>query len=287
MIKRPITVGLGEVLWDVFPEGSKFGGAPANFAAHCASLGADSLMVSAVGKDVLGVRALDELVERAVNTDHVQRSKFPTGTVDVAVDDKGIATYAFASDTAWDHLAWTSSLGILAERTDVVVFGSLGQRSAISKEMIRRFVKATPSHCLRVFDANLRQCFYNQDVIESSLELANILKINEDEIDVVSPETRDVEIEERLRLIRSNYELSLVVYTMGRDGALLLSSREVSQFKPEAVKVIDTVGAGDAYTAVVAMGLCRTESLDAINRRACEVAAYVCTQEGATPRLPV
>lgn len=286
MNQSPVIVGIGEILWDVFPDESRFGGAPANFAAHCASLGAEVSMVSAVGGDELGRRALEELAARRINADCVARSAQPTGTVRVTLDDAGKADYVFAADTAWDRLEWTDDLGALAARADAVCFGSLGQRSPRSCHTIRRFVGSTPLESLRIFDVNLRQHFYNDDTIDDSLFLANILKLNDEEIDVVDPEGAGVEAVARLEALRQKHELQLVALTRGDKGALLVGESGVSDLPGVAAEVKDTVGAGDSFTAVLAHGLLSGVPLDEINRRASEVAAYVCAQNGATPKLP-
>lgn len=286
MNQPPVIVGLGEILWDVFPDESRFGGAPANFAAHCAALGAEVFMVSGVGNDDLGKRALEELAARRVNADFVARSPQPTGTVQVTLDDDGKADYIFAADTAWDRLEWTDELGTLAARADAVCFGSLGQRSPQSCQTVRRFVGSTPLEALRIFDVNLRQHFYNDDTLDDSLFLANILKLNDEEIDVVDPEGAGTEPVARLQALREKRELQLIALTRGDKGALLVGESGVSDLPGVAAKVKDTVGAGDSFTAVLAHGLLRGVPLDEINRRASEVAAYVCAQNGATPELP-
>src|ERR1051325_2444577 len=172
MTKRVI-VGIGEILWDVFPDEAHLGGAPANFACHAASLGDDAWIVSAVGADELGDRAVDQLRAKRVRCEQVARLPLPTGRVDVTLDASGRATYLFASDCAWDHLAVSESIETLARRCDAVCFGSLGQRSSASRAAIRQFVAATPPAALRVFDVNLRQQFYDRDTLIESLQLAN------------------------------------------------------------------------------------------------------------------
>ena len=222
MNQPPAIVGIGEILWDVFPDESRFGGAPANFAAHCAALGAEVSMVSAVGEDDLGRRALEELTARRVNTDCVARSARPTGTVQVTLDDAGKADYLFAADTAWDRLDWTDALAPLAARSDVACFGSLGQRSPRSCQTIRRFIASVRPESLRIFDVNLRQHFYNDDTLDDSLFLANVLKLNDEEIDVVDPDGRGMEPAARLQRLRERNDLRLVGLTRGDQGALLV-----------------------------------------------------------------
>jgi len=278
-------VGLGEILWDVFPDGAKFGGAPANFAAHCAGLGACVQMVSAVGNDELGQKAVVEMQKRRVRTDLLQISTHPTGTVTVSLDELRNAQYEFASDTAWDNLHWTPELGRMAQQTQVVCFGTLGQRSEISRGTIQRFVSETAPDALRIFDVNLRQEFYSREVIDESLQLANVLKLNDEELETVAP-SDDKDIPARLEKLRAAHDLKLVVYTRGSEGALLVSADGNVDYEGAPVIVHDTVGAGDAYTAVVALGLLRGKQLHDIAGHASHVAGYVCTQSGATPELP-
>ena len=286
--QSPVIVGLGEILWDVFPDGPRFGGAPANFACHVAALGGDSQIVSAVGRDKLGEKALTELHNRRVGTRCVHRhEERPTGIVTVSLDDDGHASYEFAADTAWDALPWSEELARLAERTAAVSFGTLGQRSECSRETVRRFVAATPSTALRIFDVNLRPPFVSDAVILESLALANVLKLNDEELPALAALCAwtgpDVEIMQKLA---DRFRLRAVALTRGAGGAVLLRGGQASEHPGIETHVVDTVGAGDAYTAVLTLGLLQRRNLDAINRGACQVAAFVCSQSGATPQLP-
>jgi len=283
---RPRVVGIGEILWDIFPDRSCFGGAPANFAAHASNLGCDSAMVSSVGSDELGEKALRELATRGIDCSFVARSERPTGTVKVALDDEGKADYVFAADTAWDALKWSPRLESLARETQAVCFGSLGQRAARSCGTIQRFVAGTREDCLRIFDVNLRQNFYNDDVLDDSLFLANVLKLNDEEIDVVDPTGIESPPVERLQNLCRKYNLRLAALTLGAKGALLATPDSFAEATTGRVDVVDTVGAGDAFTATTALGMLRGASLEDIGTRACEIAAFVCSQPGATPELP-
>lgn len=284
-MERPLIVGIGEVLWDVFPNEKCFGGAPANFVAHCAAMGADARMVSALGKDELGILAREEMTARGIPMEHVAASDHATGTVTVTLDADGKADYVFASDTAWDRLEWNEALADLAASVDVVCFGTLGQRSEVSRATIRRFVRATPSAALRIFDVNLRQDFYTDEIIRESLEWANVLKLNDEELDTVIPDDGRP-LRARLRSLLTRYELKLVVLTQGAQGALLVVDEMSVDYEGRSMTVRDTVGAGDAYTAVVALGLLQGSQLHDIAALASKVAGYVCTQAGATPPLP-
>jgi fructokinase len=286
-LSKPVIVGLGEVLWDVFPDGPRFGGAPANYASHAASLGADSRMVSAVGRDELGERALQALQNLKVDISSVAQSDYPTGAVHVQLDGEGKASYEFLANTAWDHLEWNDDLAKLAKRTDAVCFGTLGQRSDKSRQTIRRFVTSTPATCLRIFDINLRPPFYADDTILESLELANVLKLNDDELPIVaklcSCSGTDLDV---MRALAKRFHLQLVALTRGSRGALLVREDEVADHTGISTTVVDTVGAGDAFTATMTVSLLAGRKLSEIADQASRVAAFVCSQAGATPRLP-
>jgi fructokinase len=289
--RRSVLVGLGEVLWDVFPEGPKFGGAPANFACSAAELAgqsADLFMVSSVGNDDLGRRAISALRDHGVSAQHVAASKFATGRVDVKLDPAGIASYLFAENVAWDHLTWTPAMATLAAECDVVCYGTLAQRSPTSRETVGRFVWSTPREALRVFDINLRSPYWSEEIILDSLKLANVLKLNDAELPTLAKmlglHGSDIE---QLNQINRLYSLRLSALTRGSSGALLVSaSGETSDLPAEPTTVVDTVGAGDAFTAALVLGLIRKLPLSSINLWASRVAAYVCSQPGATPHLP-
>ena len=289
MSARPIIAGIGEVLWDVYPDAAHFGGAPANFACHAASLGAEAWMVSAVGADELGDRALDSLGQRGVECASVTRDpKHATGRVLVTLDATGQASYEFAADTAWDHLSWSDQRASLARRCDAVCFGTLGQRSPISRDTIRRFVEATPPTSLKVFDVNLRQHFYDTETIESSLQIASALKLNGEELPIVA-ELCGIKARaprDQLMELMSRYQLRLAALTHGPDGALLIAAGEESECPAVPTTVVDTVGAGDAFTATLVFDFLRGLPVVEINRHANAVASFVCSQPGATSRLP-
>lgn len=287
MSHQQTVVGLGEILWDVFPDGPRFGGAPANFACHAAQLGANAVMVSAVGQDELGEKAIRALTEKGVETSHVAETKFPTGIVNVQLDNAGKASYEFATNTAWDHLEWSANIEMLADKTDAVCFGTLGQRSETSRQTIQQFVKSLPADALRVLDINLRPPFYTQAVIRESLAIANILKLNDDELPLLARlcglggSEADV-----MKSLSEKYHFRLVALTKGAKGAVLLQGRDVSECPGFPTTIADTVGAGDAFTAALIMGLLNHRPLESINETACKIAAFVCSQPGATPELP-
>lgn len=283
-------VGIGEILWDVFPDQRLFGGAPANFACSAAGLaqnGADVFMVSAVGNDDLGQEAIESLRLRGVRTSAVQVNRYPTGRVDVELDQSGVASYRFADNSAWDHLAWNEELRRLAAGCDAVCFGTLGQRGETSQRTIRTFIRNVPSSALRILDVNLRKPFYNKDLIVESLKLANVLKLNEEELPLVagvgghSGDALDV-----MRQLAQRYDLRLVALTRGSSGAVILLDDEFSDSPGVPVDVADTVGAGDAFTASMILDLLFDRPLETVNQNAIATASFVCSQPGATMAFP-
>lgn len=288
MSKRHRIIGIGEVLWDVFPDGPRFGGAPANFACHAAALGADVAMVSRVGEDDLGERAVESLQRRGVDTSAVARSSnLPTGTVVVTLDEQNSPSYEIAAPAAWDAIEWSDRLQRLAPAADAVCFGTLAQRSETSRQTICRFLRATADEALRVFDVNLRQSFYSAEIILASLELANVVKLNDEELPVVAAACGiEGSQDRRLAALCERFELRLAAMTRGASGALVVSPQETSDCPGFPTSVRDTVGAGDSYTAAIVVGMLRDGDLARVNEHACRLAAYVCSQSGATPDLP-
>jgi len=285
-----LVVAIGEILWDVFPEGPKFGGAPANFACSAAELTPsinETVIVSAVGDDSLGNQAIEALRDRQVGTQYVQRNHEPTGRVDVKIDKQGVASYQFARNSAWDHLQWTDQLEQLAQQCDAVCFGSLGQRSIESRKVIQRFISTTRAQCLRIFDVNIRQPFIDDDCVISSLHLANVLKLNEDEFPAIASLYRlSGSPEKVLPELRKQLNLQLIAYTQGEKGSILVSDHGLDICSVPATDVVDTVGAGDAFTASLAIQMLRGQKLNQMNRHANDVAAYVCSKSGGTMAFP-
>ncbi|WP_319583022.1 carbohydrate kinase [uncultured Pseudodesulfovibrio sp.] len=282
-----LAVGLGEILWDVLPQTRLLGGAPANFAYHVNALGGAGLPVSRVGDDDLGREALSLLVCRGLNIDAVSLDPdHPTGTVDARVDADGVATYVFPDDVAWDFLSLDQSALILASNADAVCFGSLAQRSEISRRSIQRFL-GEAKKALKVFDINLRQDFYTPEILATSLDAADVLKINDAELDIVTS-LFDLPPGEQpaLRALMERHGLELAVLTRGDKGSLILSPETVSDLPGEPVEVVDTIGAGDSFTAALVLGHLKQWPLDKINRYAAKVAAHVCAQPGAMPEMP-
>jgi fructokinase len=280
--------GIGELLWDVFPRGKQMGGAPCNFAFHAMQAGFEAHVVSAVGKDPDGQEILKLMNQLGLDPAFVQtKVEFPTGTVTVELAGEGIPEYIIHENVAWDHIGWTAELETLAGELDAVCFGSLAQRNQVSRDTIRLFLEATGPECLRVFDINLRQSFYTGETLIQSLKLSNVLKLNEDELPVLAA-FLDFEGSEQEILTRllSEFQLRLIAYTMGGQGSWLVTSDESSHCEVPSVKIADTVGAGDSFTAILLAGTLRGLPLKSIHKTATEVAAFVCSRHGATPILP-
>lgn len=270
-------VGIGEALWDVLPTEKKLGGAPANFAYHAGCLGYNALAISAVGRDALGDEILDVL--RQKNLEHLMpRVDYPTGTVQVTVDEKGIPSYEIKQHVAWDHIPFTPEMEAIARECRAVCFGSLAQRSPESRATILRFLDAVGPDCLKVFDINLRQQFYTRDIIEESLRRCNILKINDEELDIVSPMLG----KDKHQLI-TDYQLSMLVLTCGTEGSYIITPEEESFLPTPKVEVVDTVGAGDSFTGAFVASLLSGKSIREAHQKAVDVSAFVCTQAGAMP----
>lgn len=281
-------LGIGEILWDLLPAGRQLGGAPANFTYHAHALGAEARVVSRVGNDALGHEILDRLSALDLPGDGVSVDPAaPTGTVTVEVQPDGQPRFIIHENVAWDRIGVDAASLEFAARADAVCFGSLAQRCAISRAAIHRIVSATPETALRVFDINLRQHFYSRDVIESSLTLANALKLNDAELPVLAAifNLRG-DARAQLAALVAQFRLRAIAFTRGTNGSLLLAEESWSEHPGLRVKVVDAVGAGDSFTAVWTLGLLAGLPLDEINRRANELAAFVCTQPGATPPLP-
>lgn len=280
--------GVGEVLWDLLPDGPQMGGAPANFAYHAQALGANAQVISRVGRDELGQEILRRLDAMGLSHGLVQRDDdLPTGTVSVALQSGGVPQFTIHENVAWDNLALAPEALALMQTADAICFGTLGQRHATACHTIQRLVAEVPTRAWRVFDINLRQHFYSREIIAQSLQLANVLKLNDGELPVLAQLfALPGELREQLSALAQRFELRVVALTRGAQGSLLLADGEWSDHPGLPAKVVDTVGAGDAFTAAMTLGLLARKPLAAINAHANKVAAYVCSQPGATPNLP-
>ena len=284
-----IVVGMGEALWDMLPEGKQLGGAPANFAYHVSQFGLESRVVSAVGQDKLGTEILDSFRVRQLAS-LIETVPYPTGTVQVELDAAGVPCYNIKEGVAWDNIPYTSVLDELARHTGAVCFGSLAQRSVVSRETIHRFldVVAATSDTLRIFDINLRQSFYTKDIICDSLRRCNVLKINDEELVAVSRMFGypGIDLQDKCWILLAKYNLKMLILTCGVNGSYVFTPGEVSFVETPKVQVADTVGAGDSFTAAFTAAILRGRSVREAHALAVETSAYVCTQQGAMPGLP-
>ena len=280
--------GIGEVLWDLLPAGPQLGGAPANFAYHAHALGARARVVTRIGNDNHGREIMRRFQEIGIADGTVQvDDAAPTGTVTVALSDQGIPNYVIHEDVAWDHLAVTPQALQAIREADAICFGSLAQRGGTSRTAIQRLVSAAPAAALRVFDINLRQNYFSREVIEQSLRLANVLKLNDGELPILSGMFQlSGSTQHQIERLAQQFGLQLVALTRGAAGSLLFKAGQWSDNPSVPIKIVDTVGAGDSFTAALVMGLLLNMELDRINALADEVARYVCTCVGATPPLP-
>jgi fructokinase len=279
-------IGIGEILWDMLPAGKQLGGAPTNFAYHAQQLGLHSSIISSVGNDELGHEIIQNIKDAGIVSfiDIIDKS---TGTVSVQLDKNGVPNYIIHEDVAWDFITPSESAMEFAGKADAVCFGSLAQRAETSFHSIQKILETVPDTALKVFDINIRQRFYSEDIIKKSLEKANVLKINDEEIlifaEMFGLSGDEFEI---MHQILSNYDLKILALTKGAEGSWLISREEDSYLDTPKVSVADTVGAGDSFTAGLVAGLLRNKPLKEIHRSAVDISAFVCTQKGATPTLP-
>ena len=281
-------VGIGEVLWDLLPSGPQLGGAPGNFAYHTHALGANACVVTRVGDDTFGRDILRRLEEQGIADGTIQvDDTAPTGTVSVSLSEKGSPNYVIHENVAWDRLAVTSSALEAIREADAICFGSLGQRGEIARASIQRLVAAAPAETLRVFDINLRQKFFSREVIEQSLRLANVFKLNDGELPFLATMfDLSGSTQQQIEKLAQKFSLQLVALTRGPAGSLLYRNGQWSDCPSVPIQIVDTVGAGDSFAAAMVMGLLHKMELDEINVLADEVARHVCSCAGATPPLP-
>ena len=288
MNKRYV-VGLGEVLWDVLPEGKKLGGAPANFAYHAGQfLGmGNTIAISALGEDKLAEETIEALKDHGLNY-MMPRVKYPTGTVQVTLSGDGIPAYEIKENVAWDNIPYTVEMAEIAKNCRAVCFGSLAQRYVTSWATIRQFLDDTPADCLKIFDINLRQQFYSKDVIEESLRRCNILKINDEELVVIKRMYGYDNLDMRgiCEKILADYKLKMLVLTCGTNGSYVFAPGLTSFQETPKVTVADTVGAGDSFTGSFCATILNGKPLEEAHKCAVQISAYVCTQNGAMPSYP-
>jgi len=282
-MKKLKVIAVGEIVWDMLPAGKQLGGAPLNFAFFSKELGAEAYAVSAIGNDVLGDETLAVASATGVNLDYLQRNNLPTSRVLISLDNEGVPQYEIVENVAWDALECPQMILDLVKDASVMCWGSLAQRSVTSRQSVLAMLSAAPKECVKVFDINIRQHYYSREVIETSLGYADILKLNEDELPLVAPllglsgQERDI-----VRQLIEKYALKYLVYTHGADFSEVYSATgEYSHVPTPKVRVVDTVGAGDSFTAVFVTSILQGLSMAESHARAVEVSAYVCTQNGA------
>ena len=281
-------VGIGEALWDMLPEGRKIGGAPANFTYHVSQFGLDAVAVSAVGDDELGAEIRHTFEEKDLQT-QLATVPYPTGTVAVTLDAKGIPQYEICEGVAWDNIPFSPELEALARNTIAVCYGTLAQRNSVSRKTIESFIAAMPADGIKICDINLRGTFYNKEILESSMRACDILKINDEEIDEVCRLLGAEFPTQRMAALNlmSRYEVDILILTCGTNGSYIYSMDGTESFLPTPkVKVADTVGAGDSFTGAFIAALLCGKDIKKAHALAVEVSAYVCTQNGARPELP-
>ena len=283
MKNKQTMVGIGEVLWDKFPEGKHVGGAPTNFVFYAKTKDTDSFLVSAVGVDDDGKEILEKFKNLNFSPLYIEQTKkYPTGTVDVTVDGYGIPEYIINKNVAWDFVSWSADLKKLAQKTDAVCFGSLGQRSELSRKTIEFFLSETSKNCLRIFDVNLRQNFFNKEIIKNSLAHANVLKLNDEELPVIAKIINISGSEKEVcEQIIKKFDLKILALTKGDKGSYLFSKTQKNFHPGFPVSVVDTVGAGDAFTAALAVGLLKENPLNKIIEDANRQASDICARKGA------
>lgn len=284
-----IVVGMGEALWDVLPEGKKIGGAPANFAYHVSQFSLPSCVVSAVGEDTLGKEITENFTSKGLNQ-LIAEVPYPTGTVQVEIDQAGVPQYEIKENVAWDNIPYTSELENLAKKTKAVCFGSLAQRNVVSRNTINSFLDAMPrtEDSLVVFDVNLRQGFYNKEILCNSMKRCNILKINDEELVTVSRMFGypGIDLQDKCWILLGKYNLKMLILTCGINGSYVFTPGNVSFQPTPKVEVADTVGAGDSFTAAFIASILKGKSVQEAHSRAVRTSAYVCTKKGAMPILP-
>ena len=280
-------IGLGEALWDMLPEGKKLGGAPANFAYHAGQFGLNTLAISALGEDKLADETIEALEKNGLHY-IMPRVPYATGTVQVTLDNQGIPCYEIREGVAWDNIPYTPEMEEIAKSCKAVCWGSLAQRSIVTRTTIQKFLDATPADCVKIFDINLRQKFYSKEVIEESFKKCNILKINDEELVIIERmfNLGGLDLEKQCHYLIDTYKLNILVLTCGTNGSYVFTADKKSFQPTPKVKVADTVGAGDSFTGSFCAAVLKGKPIEEAHKLAVEVSAYICTQNGAMPILP-
>jgi fructokinase len=289
-----LILGIGELLWDVLPDGSRLGGAPANFTVMAGRLGSHAAVLSRIGRDDLGRKAVELLDPLPADTEFLQVDPVhETGRVTVALEN-GQPHYIIHEPAAWDFMELSDEWVKLAERADAICFGSLAQRSLESRQTIQTLAAQTQASCVRVFDVNLRAPFYSSEVVQESLELATVMKMNDAEVPLVlgllglqafDPQAPGALRLAAERLLEEFPTLRMVAVTRGGEGSLLVSREAWHEHPGLPVKVADTIGAGDAFTAAMTHYMLRGADLATLNEAGNRWGGWVASQSGAMPDL--
>lgn len=281
MINKPIIIGIGELLWDMLPTGKKVGGAPVNFAYHASRLGAAGYAVSAVGKDALGDEIIQEIDKVNINP-VIERVNYPTGTVGVELNE-GIPAYTINEGVAWDYIPLTEAMKQLAKRADAVCFGTLAQRSEVSRNTIQALLSCVPVDSYRILDINIRQHYYSEEVITDSLRSSNVFKMNDEELILLKKlfKKQPFTDEEVCLWFLKEFNLKFLILTAGANYSIIYTPEGLSYIKTPVVNVVDTVGAGDSFTGAFISTVLHGKSVEEAHQTAVDRAAYVCSQAGA------
>lgn len=282
-MKKPVIIGIGELLWDMLPTGKRAGGAPINFVYNATQLGAEGYAISAVGKDALGEEILKELQKSGIKG-IIDRNAYPTGVVEVSLKN-GIPSYTIVEGTAWDHINILPEAIEIMKKADAVCFGTLALRHEHSKQTIKKLLHYAPQTAFKLFDINLRGTYYSADLIDELLRLSNIFKINDDEIKIVCKLFNlGTDDETTCRILVEKYNLKYLIFTAGDKFSIVYSQNEKSYLKTPVINVCDTVGAGDSFSAAFVWSLLQGESLTHAHQNAVKTSAFICTRAGAWPK---
>ncbi len=288
MRSRTIVIGIGELFWDIYPKGKALGGAPINFTFHCSQFGADGIPVSSIGDDALGDEILTFMQDRYCNTNYINRHEsLPTGTILSKVSEDGELRYQITAPVAWDTIEFTAVYERLAQKVTACCFGTLAQRSPVSRTNIMRFLDAMPDDSLKIFDLNIQQDFYTTRIIENSLNVSNILKLNGHELHLLANlfELTGSPVEQ-LKQLRKRYNLDIIIFLRKDNGSILVSQHEVCEHAGVASDTINNAGAADSFVAAFCMDYLKGNSLEQINNHANQVSAFVGSQNNPMPILP-
>ena len=278
-------IGIGELLWDMLPSGPQLGGAPANFCYHAQTLGAQAYIISCVGDDGSGEDLVNRLEQLGLSSQYVTKSSVHrTGTVSVSIDAGGSPSYVINGNVAWDYILPEPETARMVQRADCICFGTLAQRAQASRDAILYYLEHARKDAIRLFDMNLRLAFYSKELIEQSLTICDILKLNDSELKrLVTLFSLPDSLEHQLAFLVRAFDLRMVALTLGGEGSILYTPEAVSRFPGYPTTVCDTVGAGDAFTAAIALGVLHRIPLHQIHQNASKLASFVCSMPGATP----